>query len=74
MGDPECTMKAMTVEEEMFRQHIEDPLLVYDASSGVIIYVYMHICICIYICMHICVCIYVCVHVCVHVYFICVRM
>jgi len=61
MGDPECTMKAMTVEEEMFRQHIEDPLLVYDASSGVIIYVHMHICIYIYI--YVCIYVYVCVHV-----------
>ena len=34
MGDPECSMRAHTVEEETFRKHIEDPLLLYDASSG----------------------------------------
>ena len=34
MGDAECTMRAHTVEEETFRKQIEDPLLVYDASSG----------------------------------------
>ena len=34
MGDPECSMRAHTVEEETFRKQIEDPLLVYDASSG----------------------------------------
>eukprot|EP00290_Baffinella_frigidus_P026568 CAMPEP_0180222738 /NCGR_PEP_ID=MMETSP0987-20121128/20934_1 /TAXON_ID=697907 /ORGANISM="non described non described, Strain CCMP2293" /LENGTH=351 /DNA_ID=CAMNT_0022184973 /DNA_START=74 /DNA_END=1126 /DNA_ORIENTATION=- len=34
MGDDECKMKAMTVEQEKFRQQIEDPLMLYDGSSG----------------------------------------
>ena len=33
-GDPECPMRAKTVEEETFRQVIEDPLMLYDSSAG----------------------------------------
>eukprot|EP00960_Hanusia_phi_P013203 385084-Hanusia_phi.AAC.5 len=37
LGDPECPMRAQTVEAEKYRQQIEDPLVVFDGSSGAMV-------------------------------------